>query len=151
MTREGLAAAWFFASLIVGLGLIPLGARAAGVGVLGSVGGAIVGMFNGAANPDLFPGHMSVGATVALVICGLAGLYMRPLAWPPAGGRSTLVITAVVIAVLGVTSALVIHHLDLPDWTVGRQLLVALDAVFVAFLCLVQPIGVMTPSQALDR
>ena len=74
-TREGLAAAWFFASLIVGLGLIPLGARAAGVGVLGSVGGAIIGMFNGAANLDLFPGHMSVGATVALLICGLAGSH----------------------------------------------------------------------------
>ena len=150
-TREWLATAWFFASLIGGLGLILLGARAAGVGVLGSVGGAIIGMFNGAANMDLFPGHMSIGATAALLICGLFGLSWQTPEWQSPASRTTLVIIAVVVAAMGITSALVIHHLDVEDWTVGIQLLVALDAAFVAFLCLVQPIGAMTPTQPLDR
>ena len=150
-SREWLAAAWFFASLIGGFALILLGARVAGVGVLGSVGGAVLGMFNGAANPDLFPGHMSVGATIALVICGLFGLSWQTPEWQSPASRSTLVIIAVVVAVAGIASAVVIHHLDVDDWTVGRQLLVALDSAFVAFLCLVQPIRAMTPSQPLDR
>ncbi len=97
-------------------------------------------MFDGAANPDLFPGHMSAGATIALVICGLVGLSWQSPEWQSPARRSTLTILAVVVAAMGITSALVIHRLDLPDWTVGIQLLVALDAAFVAFLCLVQPI-----------
>jgi hypothetical protein len=141
MTRHGLVNVWFFASLIVGPGLILLRARAAGVGVLGSLGGAFVGGLM-AGYIDLLPDYMATRATVGLVTCGLAGLL-----WRSPASRSTLVILAVGVAAMGITSALVIHHLYLTTWTVGMQVLVALDAVFVSFLCLVQPIRAMTPSQ----
>jgi hypothetical protein len=140
MTRQGLVNVWFFASLIVGPGLILLRARAAGVGVLGSLGGAFLGGLM-AGYIDLLPGYMATGATAGLVTCGLAGLL-----WPSRASRSTLMILAVGVAAVGITSALVIHHLNLrPTWNVGMQVLVALDAVFVAFLCLVQPVRVVTP------
>jgi hypothetical protein len=138
MTRQGLVNIWFFASLIVGPGLILLRARAAGVGVLGSLAGAFLGGLQ-AGYIDLLPGYMATGATAGLLTCGLAGLL-----WPSRASRSTLMILAVGVAAVGITSALVIHHLHLTTWTVGMQLLVALDAVFVAFLCLVQPVRVVT-------
>ena len=141
MTRQGLVNVWFFASLIVGPGLILLRARAAGVGVLGSLGGAFLGGLM-AGYIDLLPGYMATGATAGLVTCGLTGLL-----WPSRASRSTLVILAVGVAAMGIMSALVIYHLYLTTWTAGMQVLVALDAVFVSFLCLVQPIRAMTPSQ----
>jgi hypothetical protein len=142
MTRQGLVSIWFFASLIVGPGLILLRARAAGVGVLSSLAGAFLGGLQ-AGYIDLLPGYMATGATAGLVTCGLAGLL-----WRSRASRSTLVVLAVGVTAVGIASALVIHHLRLlPTWTVGMQVLVALDAVFVAFLCLVQPVRAMTPFQ----
>jgi hypothetical protein len=134
MTRVGLVYVWFVVSLAVGPGLILLGARAAGVGVLGSLGGAALGA-QMAGYLDLLPGYMATGATAGLVACGLAGLF-----WTSPASRSTLIVLAVGVAAMGITSALVIHNLYLTTWTLGMQVLVALDAVFVAFLCLVQPI-----------
>jgi hypothetical protein len=96
MTRaQDLLDIWAWASLIGGPLLILLGARAAGVGILASLPGSFVGALV-VPDFDLLPHGASIGATTALVVSGLIGLF-----WKSPVKRTTLVFLGGLVAVLG--------------------------------------------------
>jgi hypothetical protein len=139
MTRQGLVNIWFFASLIVARS-DPAEGEGCGRWRAGLAGWRV---------PRWSDGRLHRPAP------GLHGDWCDRWAGDLRPGGTPLAVTGESVhthdprrgvAAVGITSALVIHHLNLrPTWNVGMQVLVALDAVFVAFLCLVQPVRVVTP------
>ena len=150
MTRDQvLFQAWAFGCLIVGPALILTGARAAGLGVLGSLVGSFVGLL---VSPSFYALAYSAifGATIGTVVVGLAGLF-----WRSPAKRPTLLVIAGLVALLGVAAVLGVHLFwgggcfyspkgrlytsCLPAaWDSEMQMLFVFNAAFVAFLCLVQ-------------
>jgi hypothetical protein len=150
MTDEAFGALCLLSLLTVGPLLIWLGARAAGLGVLASVAGAFVSALTTRTIDDL-ASYMPIGATVALFVGGIAGLFWRSWA-----RRSTLLTIGMVIAALGIAVTLVVEG-SIPAR--GRTLiseiadpsirvLLPLDAAFVVLLCLVQAVHAATPSES---
>jgi hypothetical protein len=151
MTRDQvLFQAWAFGCLIVGPALIITGARAAGLAVLGSIVGGVVGTLV-APSFDALVYSTVFGATIGTVVFGLAGLF-----WRSPAKRLTLLVLGGLVALLGVAAVLGVHlfwggglcfHSPkgrlstscLPaQWDSEMQMLFVFNAAFVAFLCLVQ-------------
>jgi hypothetical protein len=144
---------WAVAALIAGPSLIILGAKAAGAAVMASIVGAFIGGFVATSDLDLVPHGMSIGAFISLLIGGVIGL-----SWRSHATRARLVFLAGVVGIVGagivLTSHLGQHHMCLYHqggtggsyhasclptvWDRLVQVLVALSAVLVALLCLVQ-------------
>jgi hypothetical protein len=151
MTRDQvLLQAWAFGCLIVGPALILTGAREAGLAVLGSIVGSVVGELV-VTSFDSLPYSTAFGATIGTVMFGLAGLHFRSPA-----KRSTLLVLGGLVVLLGVAAVLGVHLLwgsglcfhphkghrytsCLPaKWDSEMQMLFLFNGAFVAFLCLVQ-------------
>jgi hypothetical protein len=151
MSRDQvLMQAWGFGCLIVGSALILTGARAAGLAVLGSIVGSVVGEFV-APSFDALAYSTVFGATIGTVVFGLAGLF-----WRSPAKRPTLLVLAGLVALLGVVAVFGIpffwgggcfyspkgrlYTSCLPaQWDYEMQMLFVLNAAFVALLCLAQP------------
>jgi hypothetical protein len=141
---------WALASLVGGPTLMLLGARAAGTAVSASLVGSVIGFMVVSSNFDSLPYGGAIGATVDVVVGGLAGLF-----WKSPAKRSTLLALGVVVAVTGAITILGFHSWEgvlcfhshvrgspptcYPVWHTWTQLLFASSAAFVALLCLVQP------------
>jgi hypothetical protein len=151
VTRDQvLLQAWGFGCLIVGPALILTGARAAGLAVLGSLVGSVVGPLV-VTSFDSLAYSTAFGATIGTVMFGLAGLF-----WRSPAKRPTLLVLAGLVALLGVVAVFGVHlfwggglcfhpHKGhrytscLPaEWDSEMQMLFVFNAAFVAFLCLVQ-------------
>lgn len=118
--------------------------------VSASLVGAVIGFMVVSSNFDSLPYGGAIGATVGVVVGGLAGLF-----WKSPAKRSTLLVLGVVVAVMGAITILGFHYWEgvlcfhshvrgspptcYPVWETWTQLLFACSAAFVALLCLVQP------------
>ena len=152
MSDEAFGGLCLLSLLVAGPLLIVLGARAAGIGVLASIVGASVGGITGGTIDDLAR-TIPIGATVALVVGGPAGLF-----WRSPVRRSTLAAIGVSIGVLGIAGTLLVHGVaiagertllsDGADPTI--RVLLPVDAAYVLLLCLVQPVRVATSSRRAD-
>jgi hypothetical protein len=128
-----------------------LGARTAGMAVSVSLIGAVIGFMVVSSNFDSLPYGGAIGATVGVVVGGLAGLF-----WKSPAKRSTLLVLGVVLAVTPAITILGFHSWEgvlcfhshvrgspptcYPVWETWTQLLFASNAALVALLCLVQPV-----------
>src|SRR3954463_11115585 len=72
--EESIGSIWMMSCAICGPVFVAVGARAAGLALLGAVVGAIVGLGLVASNLDQLPQGAMVGATVGTFVAGLAGL-----------------------------------------------------------------------------
>ena len=103
---------WVFGCLFVGGLLLLVGARAAGAALLGSAAGALVVFF-----PPLHSEHLEslvhnavIGASVGLVVFGLAGLAGLPLgATAPFARYPIALALALATTVVGTLMILLIH------------------------------------------
>jgi hypothetical protein len=142
MSDEAFGAMCLLSLLTVGALLMWLGGKAAGLGVLASVVGALVAGLTTRSIDDL-ASSMPIGATVALFVGGSAGLLWRSWA-----RRSTLLTVGAVIAVLGIAVTVVVEGSimarrgtlisDMADPTI--RVLFPVDTTSVVALCLMQPV-----------
>jgi hypothetical protein len=152
MSDEAFGAMCFLTLLVVGPLLVRLGARAAGMGILASIVGASVGVFTAGTMDDLAR-TIPIGATVALIVGGSAGLF-----WRSPVRRSTLAAIGLCIGVLGIVGTLVVHGFaidgartlvsDSADPTI--RVLLPVDAACVLLLSLVQPVQIATSFRRAD-
>jgi hypothetical protein len=139
--------AWAIGSLVCGPALIMLGARAAGLALLGSVLGAFAGLVTVANSYDAVPMGTLVGATLGVLALGLAGL-----AWRPSASRAFLRALAWIVGLLGSAASLAVAVLGRGDCpfidrrrtpclpTLGHvyPLVVAANAAFIVLLLALQ-------------
>src|SRR5436853_6009657 len=136
MYDKDLVAVWGVCCLVVGLGLLIAGARAAASALLGSVAGAIVGTMLVSSNFDLLPVGGICGATVGAVMFGCIGLAWKSSASGAAlkgMAVASLLLTALVVGgILFASGQICLHHRfqrDQPclrvwnDWTVLAALI----------------------------
>ncbi len=139
--------AWGLGCLAGAVALLLMGARAAGLALLGSIVGALVGFLAVSNTFDLLPYGAIFGATAGTIVFGLAGLL-----WRPSASASTLTDLATITAVGAVVAILRIHvfadqtcHVFGPRgqpclrlWDPFTQALLALNAAFLVLTLLVQ-------------
>jgi len=173
-----LAVAWGVTCLVALLALLLVGARvagwdvlgsAAGSALLGSIAGALAGLFS-SPDPDSFPVRAVLGAVVGAVAFGLAGLAVRP-SDPPrrfkALASGCVVVVALVVLEVRAAAELVLgwtqrtpggpcHAPDpshplrdvvacVPKFSLWAQRLLALDIALLAFLFLLQGMAATYP------
>jgi hypothetical protein len=143
--EPALLTGWAWVSLVSGLVLVLLGARAAGLALLGAVVGAFVGIAIVSDRIEDVPVGAVGGATVGALVAGVAGL-----AWVSnlsLGARFRLGLVASTVAAVAVTSILVLSSATcgpqarqcLPTWGPGTRYLFAVDAAWIAVLVFAQP------------
>jgi hypothetical protein len=131
---------WFICCVAGGLVFIVIGARAAGLALLGAVPGAWIGLLVGS-NFDLIPRNMMVGASVGAFVVGLAGL-----AWTSQASTSVLYVLGSATIFVGVVAwwgaySQACDGLEkrcLPEVYAGSLALFALDVAWVVALCVIQ-------------
>jgi hypothetical protein len=145
LLTEGLiSTGWIVSCAVGGLVFLVIGARAAGLALLGAVIGAIVGIGLVASDFDMLPQGAMLGATIGTFVGGLLGL-----AWPPSASVAVLQALGWVTIGVGVVSVLAgrvasqrlcggDRHFCLPEIDGGSLTLLAIDAAWVAALCFVQ-------------
>lgn len=144
LTEDLISTVWIGSCAVGGLAFLVIGARAAGLALLGAVIGAIVGVGLVASDFDTLPQGAMVGATVGTFVGGLLGLAWRPSA-------SVAVLRALGWVTIGVGVGVLLagrvasqrlcgsnRHYCLPEIDGGSLALFALDAAWVAALCFVQ-------------
>lgn len=158
MEFEGLIAdVWIVSCAVGGLAFLLIGARAAGLALLGAVVGAIVGFLLVSSDFDQLAQGAMVGATMGTFLGGLIGL-----AWKPSASAAVLRALGSVTILVGVVSVLAGRVASQrpchpggrftcsPDIDGGSLALFALDAAWVAALCFVQAAR-SEPTDAADR
>ena len=144
---QTLAQIWFLGCLVAGPVLILIGARAAGLAVMGSVVSLFVSVW---ITPefDSLPTTMVAGATTGTLVFGFSGLAWRPQASERrlhhvalvVGSMSVLVVAAIHIA--AATRCYYPHDRlsdsCLPYWGGVTQTLIVANAAIVVLLVLVQ-------------
>ena len=142
--EEALSAWWFISCAVGGPVFIAIGARAAGLALLGALLGAFIGMMVVSSHFDQLPQGFMVGATVGTFLGGLAGLAWRPPAYSSA---STLRVLGLVTILVGFLAAWAASQQAcsglrdkrcMPEVDGGSLALIVLDAVWVAALCFIQ-------------
>jgi len=156
LTEDLISTVWIISCAVGGLVLLVIGARAAGLALLGAVIGAIVGVGLVASDFDMLPQGAMVGATIGTFVGGLLGL-----AWKPSASVAVLRALGWVTIGVGVASVLAgraasqqvcggDRHSCLPEIDGGSLALFALDAAWVAALCFVQAAR-SQPSEAVEH
>ena len=136
---------WLISCAVGGLVFVVIGARAAGLALLGAVVGAIIGFLAVSSNIDLLAEGAVLGATVGTFVAGSLGL-----AWKPSASVMVLRSIGWVIVVIGAVSVVAgsvwsgrpCHPPGrrpcLPHVDGGSLALFAIDAAWVAALCFIQ-------------
>ena len=141
---EAVALDWFICCAIGGLVFIAIGARAAGLALLGAVAGSFIGFMVVASDFDQLAQGAMVGASVGTFIGGLAGLAWRP---PSDSSAMTLRVLGLVTILVGFLAAWAASQQAcsglrdkrcLPEVDGGSLALFAADAAWVAALCFIQ-------------
>ena len=144
LSEDLISTVWIVSCAVGGLLFVVIGARAAGLALLGAVIGAIVGFGLVASDFDMLPQGAMVGATIGTFVGGLLGL-----AWRPSASVAVLRALGWVTVGVGVVSVLAgriasqrlcggNRHNCLPEVDGGSLVLFALDAAWVAAMCFVQ-------------
>src|SRR3954451_3194521 len=140
--EESIGSIWMITCASGGVVFIAVGARAAGLALLGAVVGGIVGLGLVASNLDQLPHGAMVGATVGTFVAGLVGL-----AWRSRASTSVLCVLGSATIVVGVVAGWAAssqvcdayrHTRCLADVDAGSLALFALDAAWIAALCFIQ-------------
>ena len=144
VTEDLIGKLWFVCCAAGGLLFLMIGARAAGLALLGAVVGAIVGFAVVSSDFDMLPQGAMVGATIGTFVGGVLGLLWKPSASDfglRALGSITILIGAVSVLAGRIASQRLCggdRHNCLPEIDGGSLALFALDASWVAALCFVQ-------------
>jgi len=144
VTEDLISTAWIISCALGGIAFIVIGARAAGLALLGSVVGAIVGFGLVASDFDMLPQGAMVGATIGTFVGGLVGLAWRPTASAAvlrALGSLTILIGVVCVLVGRIATQGPCRPGRFSCWPEidgGSLALFALDAAWIAALCFVQ-------------
>jgi uncharacterized membrane protein YeaQ/YmgE (transglycosylase-associated protein family) len=150
MRHEDLGSLYFWACLIGGPALVLVGARAAGLAVIGSLIGAFTSVMIVTEYDRIFTASM-VGASVGAFVGGVPALW-----WRPRVSREVLLAVALIVACTG---SFALFALPWPRWVI-RPL--RLDAALVLTLIVAQALqarpyteaeapGTTEPSSALTR
>jgi len=155
-TEDLIAKVWFVCCAGGGLLFLVIGARAAGLALLGAVVGAIVGLAVVSSDFDMLPQGAMAGATIGAFVGGVFGLL-----WKPSASAFALRALGSVTILIAVASGLAgrvasqrlcggNRHTCLPEIDGGSLALFALDAVWIAALCFIQAAG-SQPTDAAGR
>src|SRR3954467_2885502 len=149
--EESIGSIWMISSPICGPVFAAVGARGAGLALLGAVVGAIVGLGLVASNLDQLPQGAIVGATVGTFVAGFVGL-----GWRSRGSTLVLCVLGSATILVGVVAGWAAysqvcdayrHTRCLADVDAGSLALFALDAAWIAALCFIQAPRLKLPDE----
>ena len=142
--EEALALGWIISCAVGGPVFIAIGARAAGLALLGALVGAFIGMMVVSSDFDQLLHGAMVGASVGAFIGGFAGLAWRPPSYSSARTLRVLGVVTILVGLFVAWSASTqacSGYRDKkcsPEVTLGGLALFVLDAAWVAALCFIQ-------------